>query len=170
MQRCLTYVLCQKTYSNCITTLNKNFKKMSRTSHGKLFLSFFKNWSIVYLQCCVSFWCTTKWFSFIFRVCVCVCVCACACAKSCAALCNSLDCTLPGSSVHGIFQVTIQEWVATSCSKGSSWSRDWTHVSSISCISRQFLYHHTTLEVPYYFSYSFLIHHRTLNVAPHAIQ
>ena len=38
----------------------------------------------------------------------------------------------PGSSVHGIFQARILEWIAISCSRGSSLPRDQTHVSSIS--------------------------------------
>ena len=37
----------------------------------------------------------------------------------------------PGSSVHGIFQARTLEWVAISFSRGSSWPRDWTHVSCI---------------------------------------
>ena len=35
-----------------------------------------------------------------------------ACAQSCPTLCNTMDCSLPGSSVHGIFQAIILEWVA----------------------------------------------------------
>ena len=56
-------------------------------------------------------------------------------------LCASMDCSLPGSSVHGIFQARILEWVAISSSKGSSWSRDGTHVFCISCTGRPILYH-----------------------------
>ena len=37
--------------------------------------------------------------------------------------------TLSGSSVHGILQVRILEWFAISSSRGSSWTRDHTHVS-----------------------------------------
>ena len=44
----------------------------------------------------------------------------------------------PGSSVHGIFQARILEWVAISSSRGSSRHRDWTHVSWISCIVMDF--------------------------------
>ena len=43
--------------------------------------------------------------------------------------CNPIDCSLPGSSVHGILQVGILEWVTISLSRGSSWPRDWTQVS-----------------------------------------
>ena len=39
------------------------------------------------------------------------------CAKSCLTLCNPMDCNLPGSSVHGIFQARILEWVAISSSR-----------------------------------------------------
>ena len=51
-----------------------------------------------------------------------------ACAQL-VSLCDPVDCSLPGSSVHGIFQARILEWVAFSSSRGSSWSRDWTHIS-----------------------------------------
>ena len=54
--------------------------------------------------------------------------------------------SLPGSSVHGIFQARILEWVAISYSKGSFWCRDWTHVSYISCSGRWILYHCTSWE------------------------
>ena len=39
-----------------------------------------------------------------------------------------MDCSLPGSSVHVIFQARVLEWVAISLSRGSSWPRDWTQV------------------------------------------
>ena len=42
-----------------------------------------------------------------------------------------MDCTLPGSSVHGISQARTLEWVDISFSRGSSWPRDWTCVSCI---------------------------------------
>ena len=42
-----------------------------------------------------------------------------------------MDCSLPGSSVHGILQARILEWVTISFSRGSSWPRDWTQVSHI---------------------------------------
>ena len=40
------------------------------------------------------------------------------CAHSCLTLCNPMDCSLPGSSVHGILQARILEWVAVSFSRG----------------------------------------------------
>ena len=60
--------------------------------------------------------------------------------QSCPALCDAMDCSLPGSSVHGIFQARILEWVAIWFSKGSSWPRVQTHISHIACIGRQILY------------------------------
>ena len=46
-----------------------------------------------------------------------------------------------GSSVPGILQARILEWVAISSSKGSSWPRDQTHISYLSYTGRQILYH-----------------------------
>ena len=46
-------------------------------------------------------------------------------------LCDPMDCNLPGSSIHGIFQARILEWGAISFSRRSSWPRDWTLVSRI---------------------------------------
>ena len=53
-------------------------------------------------------------------------------------LCESLDCRPADSSVHGIFQAGILEWVAISSSRGSSRPRDWTYVSGISFIAGRF--------------------------------
>ena len=44
-----------------------------------------------------------------------------------------MDCSPSGSSVHGISQARIQEWVAISFSRASSSPRDWTHISYVSC-------------------------------------
>ena len=49
----------------------------------------------------------------------------------CLTLCNSMDCSLPGSSVHGIFQARILEWVAIFFSRASSRCRDQTQASCI---------------------------------------
>ena len=57
-------------------------------------------------------------------------------AQSCPTLCDPMDCSLPGSSVHGIFQTRVLEWVAISFSKGSSLPRDPTQVSCI--VGRRF--------------------------------
>ena len=52
-------------------------------------------------------------------------------AKSCQALCDLMDCSSPGSSVHGISQARILEWGAFPCSRGSSHPRDRTCISCI---------------------------------------
>ena len=46
-------------------------------------------------------------------------------------LCDPVDCSLPGSSFHGIFQTRVLEWVAISFSRGSSQPRDWNQVFCI---------------------------------------
>ena len=51
-------------------------------------------------------------------------------------LCDPLDCSLPGSSVHGISQARILKWVAISFSRRSSQPRDWTQISHI--VGRRF--------------------------------
>ena len=53
-------------------------------------------------------------------------------------LSNPMDWSPPGSSIHRIFQAGILEWVAIPSSVGSSWSRDRTLVSCISCIAGGF--------------------------------
>ena len=52
-------------------------------------------------------------------------------AQSCPTLCNPMDCSPPGSSIHGILQTRILEWVAISCSRRSLRPRDWIQVSRI---------------------------------------
>ena len=69
-------------------------------------------------------------------------------AQSCPTLCDPINCSPPGSSVHGIFQARILKWVVISFSRGFSWSRDQTCVSYISCISRWVIYYCASWEVP----------------------
>ena len=52
-------------------------------------------------------------------------------AQSCPTLCDPMDCSLPGSTIHGIFQAIILDWVAISFSRRSSWPRDRIRVSCI---------------------------------------
>ena len=59
-------------------------------------------------------------------------------AQSYLILYDPLNYSLPGSSVHGIFQARILEWIAISSSKGSSQPRDQTCVSCSSCIGGRF--------------------------------
>ena len=55
-----------------------------------------------------------------------------------------MDCSLPGSSVHGIFQSSILEWDVVSSFKPSSWPRDQTCISCVSCTGSKFF----TIEPP----------------------
>ena len=59
----------------------------------------------------------------------------------CPIFCDPRDCSLPGSSVHGILRARILEWVTMPSSRGSCWPRFWTHISYVSCIGRWVLYH-----------------------------
>ena len=64
-----------------------------------------------------------------------VCCCCCLVAESSPTLFDPMDCSLPGSSVHGILQARILQWVAIPSSRGSSQPRDQTQVS---CIAGRF--------------------------------
>ena len=79
---------------------------------------------------------------FIHKLCVCVCV----YAQSYPTLCNPTDCSLAGSSVHGILQARKFEWVAIPFSRGSSQTQDWTQVS---CIADRFFTAWATREALY---------------------
>ena len=68
------------------------------------------------------------------------CVPVCSLTQSCPALCNPMDYSLPGSSVHGILQARILEWVAIPFSRGSPLLRYGTCVSCVSCVGRRVLY------------------------------
>ena len=70
----------------------------------------------------------------------------CLVTQSCPTFCNLIDCSTPGSSVQGMFQTTVLEWVAIPYSRGYSWPKDWTLVSCISCIDRWILCHCVTWE------------------------
>ena len=62
------------------------------------------------------------------------------------AFCNPVDCSTPGSSVHGIFQARTLEWVAISSPRGSSQPRDQTQVS---CTAGKFFTIWATKETPF---------------------
>ena len=64
--------------------------------------------------------------------------------QPCLTFCDPVDCSPPGSSVHGIFQARILEWVVISYFMGSFQPRDVTCVSCVSCIDRQ-IYHCDTV-------------------------
>ena len=74
------------------------------------------------------------------------------CAKSfplCPTFCDPIDCSLLGSSVHGILQARILEWIAMPSSRGSFWPRDQTHVSYVYCAGRRVPYHWHHLGSPW---------------------
>ena len=54
-------------------------------------------------------------------------------AQSCLTLCDPMDCSPPGSSVHGTLQARILEWIAVLSSRGSSRPRDRARISYVSC-------------------------------------
>ena len=67
-------------------------------------------------------------------------LCECYVAQSRPSLCDPMDCSSPGSSVHEILQARRVEWIAMPFSTGSSRPRDGTRISCVSCIGRQILY------------------------------
>ena len=67
-------------------------------------------------------------------------------AQPCVTRCNTMDCVSLGFSVHGIFQARILEWIAISYSREPSQPRIQTHISCISQVGRQILYHCITWE------------------------
>ena len=66
-------------------------------------------------------------------------MCVCSVAHLCPTLCDPMDCSLPGSSIHGNFQARILEWIAISSSRASSGPRDWTLISCVFCIAGRLL-------------------------------
>ena len=118
-----------------------------------------KDWTCLSLQCLKSKYWYWGFFSFLVLILTSFCrsycygffvVCffeewtVCVCTESlqlCLTLCDPMDYSLLGSSVHGITQARILEWVVLPSSRGSSQSRDWTHVSYVSCTGRGALYH-----------------------------
>ena len=70
--------------------------------------------------------------------------------QSCLTLWDPVDCCPPGSSVHGILQACVLEWVAMPSSRGSSQPRDQTRIFYVPCIGRQVLYHECQLGSPYF--------------------
>ena len=63
-------------------------------------------------------------------------------AQPCPTLCNPMDSSRPGSSVHGIFHAIVLEWTAISSSRGASWPSNQTHFT---CIGRLIVCHWATL-------------------------
>ena len=70
--------------------------------------------------------------------------------QSYLSLCDPVDCSPPGSILHGILQARILEWVAMLSSRGTSRLRDRTCISYISCIGRQVLLGSPILNIAVY--------------------
>ena len=123
----------------------KSQRRLNRLSmHLPLSWSVFK----AFLTCCYLLW--FFFFNLFFnrrKTALQVCVVFC-CAglhaqsrQSCQILCYPTDCSSPGSSVRGILQSRMLEWVAMPSSRGSFQPRNWNSVSYASYIGRQHLYH-----------------------------
>ena len=86
--------------------------------------------------------------------------------QSCTTLCIPMDCSLPGSSVHGIFQARILEWVTFPFSRGCSQSRDRTQVSGT---AGEFFTSWATREAPLQYKCLLLSSGSTLLIWPHQL-
>ena len=119
------------------------FAKKKKYSHV---VSFLKNWGLRPLRLCdLSSWSAfSNSFSFLSSLVksdiAVESLCHCLVTQSCLTLCDPTDCSPWGSSVHGISQARILEWVTLSFSR-SYWPRHQTHIS---CIGSQNLYHWAT--------------------------
>ena len=69
------------------------------------------------------------------------CVLMCSVTQSCPALCDALDCSPPASSVHGVFQARIIEWVVIFCRPPGDLPDPGVEPIYVSCVGRQILYH-----------------------------
>ena len=115
----------------CVLSLNGGQQcscSMCPGGSGRLLLCFL-GWvtCLMHLQLGELFLFTLYFWFVYFMWCVCVCL----VTQSCLTLCNPMDCSLPDSSVHGIFQARILEWVTISHSRGSSQPRDQTCISCL---------------------------------------
>ena len=92
----------------------------------------------------------------------------CVCVESlqvCLTLCDPMNCSLPGSSVHGILQSRILDWVAMPTSRGSSQPRDQTHISCVSCFADGVFTVNTTREALKSGIYSYRFIHTSLSLS-----
>ena len=73
------------------------------------------------------------------------CCCYCLVTQLCPTLCDPMDCSPQGSSVHGFSQARILEWVAISFSRASSQHRNQTHISCVSCTAGGWILYHCAI-------------------------
>ena len=106
---------------------------MPNSPYNEFFVCSWIYFLCVLLQFLFLWWDTVFAHSMIiFPLCPCVCVLV---AQSCLTICDTMACSPPGSSAHGILQAVILEWVAIPFSRVSSHPRDWTWVF---CIAGRF--------------------------------
>ena len=74
-------------------------------------------------------------------ICAYICLCYAKSLQLSPTLFDPMSCSPQSSSVHGILQARKLEWLTMPSFRESSWIRDWTRISYLSCISRQVLYH-----------------------------
>ena len=99
--------------------------------------------SVCVCECVGVCKCVGVWVCVGVALCMCVCECVgvcgggsvCVSAQSCPSLCHPMDCNPTGSSALGIFLARILEWIAISYSRGSSLSKNGTHVSCLSWLA-----------------------------------
>ena len=124
-----------------INVLMESYSCFSSNFHPVILGFISKSWLVQWLLQCSH---TEKWFILTMDLFI-----VCAHTQSFSRVwlfCNPVDCSSPGSSVHGISQARILEWGAISYFRNSSWPWDWTHLSCISFLGRWILYHCTTWE------------------------
>ena len=128
----------------CHHLLHSLWLEQRKMAQGLLSLLFNERTVQVEIYPCSVTWKASDWFCLVHAMLgVCVCVCVCVCVYFCAnivnviqshlTLCNPVDCRPPASSVHRIIPVRTLGWVGISSSRGSSWPRDWTWISRVSC-------------------------------------
>ena len=103
----------------------------------------FKNWSIVDLQCCVTFWCTGKWLSYI----TIYCEVKMKVDQLCPTLCNPRDCSSLGSSVLRILQARI--WSGLPCPSPGELPDPGRDQTQVSCVTGRFFTTWATREALY---------------------
>ena len=149
-------------YINCIAIHNfiteyDETKSMLWVNLDFIFWNLSKFWKLKKKKAkVISYWAfPPPLFFFQFYLCICshikgnVAPYGCMCAQSCSTLCATKDYSPSVSYIYEIFQARILGWVTISYSRRSSQPREWTHVSYISYIDRQILYHCTTWEALY---------------------
>ena len=102
--------------------------------------------------------------------------------QSCLTFWDPMDCSPPGSSVYGIFQAKLVEWVAMPSSRASFWPRDWICISCVSCVAGGFftrwvigeaLIHthtHTHTHTGFYIFFSITDYYKIPSIVSYVIQ